>query len=152
MSLYVIRCASCGEVIDHGKLCNTCRTYFRDGGKVHPLPESGKVAYTDDDKVICHICGKAYTKLSEHLKKHKITLREYIEEFELSIDDRLTSQAYHDKMHDKAVTIRTFDKNFSNPKSKIGGMNSKKFMSEKRKKRNAKIWINNITKVGEVHE
>ena len=148
------KCENCGEEIPYGKYCNSCRLYFNSGGVIYPLPEKGTVGYTEDDKVICHVCGKAYTKIAEHVKAHSMSFREYINEFDLSLNDRLTSIRYHDKMSSKAISTKTYEANFTHNigASKKGGINSKKNMSEARKVRNGKIWTKNFSKEGEVNE
>lgn len=106
-------CKYCG-ITTPGKqtVCQTCQKYLKSGGVFHPLPKSGEVSY-DDGKVICHICGMAFTKLMEHVKrKHHMTEKEYRQEFGLMATARLTSQEYHDKMSKNAKVHPTYKDNF----------------------------------------
>lgn len=74
-------CEFCG-VVSREITCQTCRKYFKNGGIIHPLPEKGVIAKDERGYVICHICGKAYYKLSEHIhRKHHLSDIEYKEIF-----------------------------------------------------------------------
>ena len=80
-------CKECGKIIE-GKSysgdCQGCYHYFRNGGTVNPLAEHGRIKHDATGKVICHICGRAYTRLGSHVKEsHGITIEEYKEEFGL---------------------------------------------------------------------
>lgn len=37
-------CPKCGKITNrsYNGMCQGCYKYFRDGGKIHPLPEAGK--------------------------------------------------------------------------------------------------------------
>ena len=53
-------CEKCGIPIKSGRLCQTCQRYKRNGGVWYPLPNYGEVAYNEDGKPICHVCGMAF--------------------------------------------------------------------------------------------
>ena len=58
-------CPKCGRITkrSYNGMCQSCYRYFRNGGKIHTLPEAGKVKYDENGKVICHICGRSYNRL-----------------------------------------------------------------------------------------
>lgn len=96
-------CRECGKEIKgklySGELCQNCYNYFRRGGIIHPLPEKGRVEHDKDGKVICHICGKSFVKLGNHIHEvHKMTIKEYKEEFGLCANARTTDDNYNKKM------------------------------------------------------
>lgn len=107
-------CQYCGIATPGNQnTCQTCQRYIRKGGIFYPLPPKGEVVYTEDDKVVCHICGMAFSKLAEHVKKkHKMSDREYRQEFGLKICTRLTSLSYHEKMRNLAETYPNYQENF----------------------------------------
>ncbi len=102
-------CKSCGQDISsHIKtpkgMCQGCYNYFRKGGKVHPLPKKGYIERDEQDKVICHICGKSFRKLGGHIKeKHQMTIRDYKKEFDLCFNTQTTSHDYNQKMKEYAL-------------------------------------------------
>lgn len=103
-----IICKSCGkeDVPRYGGYCQRCYIYFKHNKyKTYELPEFGKVSYVEDKKdnqygmVICHICGKAYTKLQQHIYySHHILKKDYCLQFGLDNKVRLTTDDYHNKM------------------------------------------------------
>ena len=121
------QCLSCGvELKDNRKICHTCYLYFKNGGVEYDLPKYGEVIYTSDDKVVCHICGRAYNKLSEHVKrKHLMSDLEYRKLFGLTLNVRLTSQKYHDKMRDYSEIHKTYEKNFKTDHKFVNGHKSR---------------------------
>ena len=71
-----IICKSCGKETPkrYDGYCQVCWKYFKyDNYKIFDLPNYGEVKYVDDiyDKqygmVVCHICGKAFIKLQQHI-------------------------------------------------------------------------------------
>jgi len=98
-----MNCSSCGKLIT-GKVypdnqCQGCYKYFHSGGKIYPLPENGKIEKSEDGKIICHICGRAYTRLGSHVKEsHNMTTKEYKEKFDLCNNCRTTEDNYHQTM------------------------------------------------------
>ena len=57
------------------------------------LPSKGEIWYDKNGKIICHICGKSFNKLSSHLVQvHNISASEYKEMFELNKCQKLTSK------------------------------------------------------------
>lgn len=107
-----IICKSCGKEtpVRYGGYCQVCWRYFKiDKYKVFELPNYGEVKYVEDlhDKqcgmVICHICGKAFIKLQQHIYyAHHICKKDYCLQFGLDNKVRLTAQEYHDMMRDYA--------------------------------------------------
>lgn len=105
-------CKFCGRTTakSYGGYCQVCYTYFtRNKYEVFPIPEYGKMSYVEDignkqyGMPICHICGKAFDKLQQHIwYVHCITKRDYCVQFGLDNKVRLTSLPYHNKMRDYA--------------------------------------------------
>lgn len=95
-------CKECGKIIEgktYGGMCQGCYHYFRNGGTVNPLPEHGRIKHDATGKVICHICGRAYTRLGSHVKEsHGMTIEEYKEEFGLCKRARTTECCYSQVM------------------------------------------------------
>ena len=92
-------CRDCGQDITHcnryGGLCQSCWTYYRKGGEVHPLPPQGVIVKDSRGYIICHICGKAYKRLGSHTKeKHHMSIAEYKEKFELCANAKTTESNY----------------------------------------------------------
>ena len=53
---------------------------------------------------ICHICGRAYTKLQQHIYySHNMTKDEYCDKFGLDRKINMTTPEYNKKMHDYAL-------------------------------------------------
>lgn len=98
-------CKKCGKHTDrsYAGMCQGCYNYFRKGGEINPLPEHGKIKYDSNGKVICHICGRAYTRLGSHVKEsHNMTIDEYKEKFGLCKRTKTTENKYSQIMHDYA--------------------------------------------------
>ncbi len=91
-------CSQCGKTITgrkYGGLCQGCYKYFKSGGKIHSIPAAGTIAYDDQGKVICHICGKSFVRLGSHVKEnHSMTITEYKERFGLCNSTRTTEKSY----------------------------------------------------------
>jgi NMD protein affecting ribosome stability and mRNA decay len=101
----MIICSHCGKPSpkSYTGLCQGCYKYFRDGGKIHSLPEYGTIQRDETGKVICHICGKSYTRLGSHIREsHGMTIAEYKETFGLCSNSRTTEKSYSQTMRDKA--------------------------------------------------
>ena len=99
-------CKECGRTIE-GKtycgMCQSCYHYFRNGGTVNPIPERGRIEHDVTGKVICHICGRAYTRLGSHVKEsHNMTIEEYKEEFGLCKRSKTTESYYSHVMRSHA--------------------------------------------------
>lgn len=96
-------CRECGKQINgnvyHDCMCQSCYRYFKDGGRIHPIPEHGRIEHDENGKVICHICGRAYTRLGSHVKEsHKMNIRDYKEKFGLCVGSRTTEDNYSKTM------------------------------------------------------
>lgn len=98
-------CKECGKFTDrsYAGMCQGCYHYFRKGGVVNPLPEHGRIKYDSNGKVICHICGRAYTRLGSHVKEsHDMSIEEYKEKFGLCKRAKTTESSYSQMMHNHA--------------------------------------------------
>lgn len=97
-----MNCPQCGKSIPnrhYGGLCQGCYKYFKNGGKIHSIPEAGTIAYDEQGKVICHICGKSFVRLGSHIKEnHEMTIDEYKERFGLCKRTKTTEKSYSDTM------------------------------------------------------
>lgn len=92
-----MNCPQCGKSIPnrhYGGLCQGCYKYFKNGGKIHDIPAAGTIAYDEQGKVICHICGKSFVRLGSHIKEnHEMTIDEYKERFGLCKRTKTTEKA-----------------------------------------------------------
>lgn len=97
-----MNCPQCGKSIPnrhYGGLCQGCYKYFKNGGKIHDIPAVGTIAYDEQGKVICHICGKSFVRLGSHIKEnHEMTINEYKERFGLCKRTKTTEKSYSDTM------------------------------------------------------
>ena len=96
-------CKECGKQIGYkvfsGGTCQACYNYFRKGGIVYPIPEYGRIKHDVNGKVICHICGRAFTRLGSHIKEsHNMSIKEYKEKFGLCANARTTESNYSNTM------------------------------------------------------
>ena len=94
-------CKKCGKHIDrsYSGMCQACYNYFRKGGVIHALPDKGRIEYDNSGKVICHICGRAYTRLGSHVREfHDMTIEEYKIEFGLCKRAKTTESGYSKTM------------------------------------------------------
>lgn len=100
-----MRCKECGREItkSYSCLCQACYHYFRHGGTINPIPEKGRIAYDINGKVVCHICGRAYTRLGSHVREnHHMTIEAYKEEFGLCKRTKTTESSYSNIMSQHA--------------------------------------------------
>lgn len=59
---------------------------------------------------VCHICGKAFAKLQQHIwYAHQMTKNEYCDKFGLDRSINMTSPDYNKKMHDYALKYNMDD-------------------------------------------
>lgn len=96
-----MKCSKCGKPItrSYSGMCQGCYHYFRKGGKIHPLPSAGRIEHDESGKVICHICGRSYTRLGSHIKEsHGMTTAEYKERFGLCNKSKITEPDYSNHM------------------------------------------------------
>lgn len=100
-----MKCSQCGKIIrrQYVGMCQGCYKYFKNGGKVHNIPAPGIIAYDDQGKIICHICGKSYVRLGSHIKEsHGLTIAEYKERFGLCNNAKTTEKVYSNLMSQHA--------------------------------------------------
>jgi len=65
-------------------LCSKCYQRERYSRSRFEIPPKGVKYVTEDDKYVCHICGKAYKKLAQHAyNSHGMNEKEYKEKFGL---------------------------------------------------------------------
>ena len=84
--------------------CQGCYNYLKNGGTINPLPHAGCIEYDAHGKVVCHICGRAYTRLGSHIKEsHHMTIAEYKEIYGLCKRTKTTEKSYSNMMHDYAL-------------------------------------------------
>ena len=107
-----MECKFCGAI--RNKLsfgyCNKCYDYFIIKGYDTWYPsqygEIAKVNKEDSPQygmLICHICGKAFSKLQSHIYYgHNLSKEEYCKINGLDKSIRLTTDVYNKKMHDYA--------------------------------------------------
>lgn len=101
---------------DDKLICDSCYKLFINH-PVNEIPNKGEVTYDEHGRIICHICGRAYDKLTPHLKlTHKIDADIYKEMFGLNRTFSLISKRYKDKCveniikNDKIEQLRHFKK------------------------------------------
>lgn len=110
----VNKCKFCGKVQDRPLskgYCVSCYQYFIMHGYDSYYPsqfgELARVQKEDSKQYgwpICHICGRAYTKLQQHIwYSHNMTKKEYCEKFGIDRNINMTSEEYNKKMHDYAL-------------------------------------------------
>lgn len=91
--------------------CTTCYQYFIGFGYKTWYPsqygELARVNKEGDPQYnwpICHICGKAYTKLQQHIwYTHNMTKNEYCDKFGIDRSINMTSEEYSAMMHNYAL-------------------------------------------------
>lgn len=106
------KCTVCGTKLTHdryGDLCQSCYMYFKAGGVIYPLPPKGEIHRNDRGEVICHICGKAYSKLGSHVaNSHHISASDYKKRFGLAKNAGLCTPEL--KLHLRAVVMGNYEK------------------------------------------
>lgn len=71
-------------------LCDSCLLMCKKHD-FHYIPPKGEVHYDNEGNIICHICGRSFKKLSEHIRtKHHMDKDTYKEKFGLNRSVRLT--------------------------------------------------------------
>lgn len=104
-------CNSCGRDfkggIFAGGICQTCHKYFKAGGEINAIPPPGVINRDKRGYVICHICGRAYSRLGSHVKEsHGMTIHEYKERFGLCENSRTTEENYSNMMRSYAYEYK----------------------------------------------
>lgn len=105
---YAQICPSCNNAFVSKRYpngyCQRCYNYFRTGGSVYPIPAKGIIAKDEQGKIICHVCGKSFKVVGDHVRlAHNMTIKEYKEEFGICNNTHLTESDYHNKMKNYAL-------------------------------------------------
>ena len=87
-------------------MCQPCYRYFiQNNCKLFIKPQYGQILTVQDNKdaqygqLICHECGKAFTKLQQHIYyAHNMSRQEYCNKWGLDKGIQLTTNDYHNKM------------------------------------------------------
>lgn len=124
-------CQVCGgekkrlrESKEFGKtICDNCYNTL----KYHPfeyIPPEGEIHYDKKGRVICHICGRPYDVLSNHIVgKHNITVDKYKEKFGLNRTAKLTSKSIQERYKENpSVDISTIRVVFEDGHTKTKGI------------------------------
>lgn len=107
-----IKCKSCGKIDkNYTGYCQKCYTYFIKN-KFETYKDKiqyGVMSYVEDEDSkqysmpICHICGKAFNKLQQHIYyAHNMLKNEYCDKFGLDHSVPFTSNDYHQRMSELA--------------------------------------------------
>lgn len=91
-------------------LCHSCYEYFiLFQYTIWNKPNVGEIGYVSDSGsnqrgfIICHECGKAFTKLQQHIwYSHHMIKNEYCDKWGIDHKSRLTEDNYNKKMRDYA--------------------------------------------------
>lgn len=91
-------------------MCQPCYRYFiQNECKLFIKPKYGEIKYVQDKnskqygQLICHECGKAFTKLQQHIYyAHNMLKKDYCDKWGLDRGIQLTAQEYHNKMTEYA--------------------------------------------------
>ncbi len=117
-----INCKFCGKAAPANMqgYCQVCYHYFiMEGKDVYPLPKDGEIKNAPNGDCICHECGKAFSKLGQHVYyAHNMTSVEYAHKHGLKLRGpgfvRLSNPGYSAKMHDiqdpKTIKINLVEK------------------------------------------
>lgn len=100
MKMAVKKCRVCGgserRVLnspEYGLVCSRCYQRLRSNSIVYELPKYGEIAYSDDGKPICHVCGLAFDKVLSHVwQVHEMTENEYKKQFGLETTKGIMSE------------------------------------------------------------
>ena len=106
-------CEKCGVKANRivRGMCSKC--YQREKNieslPTYQLPQKGEVVYTSEGKIVCHICGKAFTRLLTHVRQyHGISEKDYKKEYGLILYKGIISESSREKSR-KAV-FNNYDK------------------------------------------
>nr|DAL78890.1 MAG TPA: ROS/MUCR transcriptional regulator protein [Caudoviricetes sp.] len=134
-------CPKCGKITNrsYNGLCQGCYKYFKDGGKIHPLPKAGTVEHDESGKVICHICGRSYNRLGSHVREsHGMTIEEYKAEFGLCRRTKTTEETYSQTMRENAY------RNNMDQRLLEAGKSTRIQKGESNKRKNKKVRLQEI--------
>lgn len=111
------KCRFCGKLqetaLSNG-YCVSCYQYFVLHNFTTWYPSQyGELASVQDEysnqykQIICHECGKAFTKLQQHIwYQHHMTKHQYCDKWGLDHKVRMTSDSYNKKMSDYAYKYK----------------------------------------------
>lgn len=134
-------CKECGKIMQRGYtgLCQSCYRYFKNGGKIYSLPKAGTVEHDENGKIICHICGRSYSRLGSHVKEsHNMSIEEYKEKFGLCRRTKTTEKSYSQIMREYAYK-NNMDKQISE-----AGKFTRIKKGENNKRKNKKVRLQEI--------
>lgn len=119
------KCRFCGKLIKRPikGYCVSCYQYFimhkYDTWCPSKYGELNRVEQKESPQYnwpVCHICGKAFAKLQQHIwYAHNMTKNEYCDTYGLDHNINMTSTEYHEKMRQYA-----YDNNMDDQLRKIG--------------------------------
>lgn len=117
---------------DDKLLCDNCHKLFINH-PVNEIPNKGEITYDERGRIICHICGRAYDKLTSHIKQaHKIDSNEYKERFGINRTFSLTSESFKTKCrenvnkNDAIKRLKHFEKGEANYLDENGNVRAAK--------------------------
>lgn len=131
-------CNSCGRDfkggVFAGGICQTCNKYFKAGGEINAIPPPGVIMKDKRGYVICHICGRSYSRIGSHVREsHSMTIHEYKERFGLCECSKTTEENYSNMM-----SAYAYDRNMPE-RLKAAGMNTRIKSGERDKRHGKKI-------------
>lgn len=81
-------------------LCRKCYRYEKNH-PINPLPKNGEISYDEEGKLICHICGRAFKRVTYHAyNEHKLTAYEYKKRFGLNNNEGLLIASTKEKLRE----------------------------------------------------
>lgn len=99
---------------------------LKPGGEINAIPPPGVIMKDKRGYVICHICGRSYSRLGSHVREsHSMTIHEYKERFGLCECSKTTEENYS-----KMMSTYAYDRNMPE-RLKAAGMNTRIKSGEK---------------------
>lgn len=95
-------CQCCGRSNNRTKyhidfdtiLCDSCLVMYKKYPVIY-IPPIGELHYDNDGNILCHVCGRGFKKLTEHIRsKHGLDKYEYKEKFGLNRGVKLTGKNF----------------------------------------------------------
>lgn len=92
-------------------LCDSCLLMFKKYPFVR-IPMAGQLEYDEAGNILCHVCGRGFKKLSEHIQnKHNMTNKEYKEIFGLNRTAKLTGKNFISPVNLREIDITKYSIN-----------------------------------------